>query len=409
MKSMLRYGLGVVAGWLLSFSAFAQNSLTVSDISIQPYSNVQLPILMNNTQSVVAVQFTITVPSGAMLSSEVLLSERATDHRASFRQYNDSTYMIMVFSPSNDAFIGRNGQVMTIDLWAYEGFVEGEAYDIKLSDIVLSARDGSNICSGWNDGKMYIRVTPDLYIHDVQIDRSDYMPGEQMTVSWITENVGGDNLRAGWNAYVSLVNDAGEEAFISVLRKDLQDGVFAPSATDAQMVVCQLPEWLGMDGTAHMRVSLDADYDSGETREHVANNVATSEASANIGLKMYLDGPTRIEEERGGSEHYYISRSGSNAADETFSIQVYDSRLAAPETVVIPQYSSGAYFSMNITPNGATDNDSITTLYITSDKYGELYRTIVIDDDVLPSLHLSCGYAQVTEGDAFQVTVKNSF
>lgn len=45
MKSILRYGLGVVAGLLLSVSAFAQNSLTVSDISIQPYSNVQLPIL----------------------------------------------------------------------------------------------------------------------------------------------------------------------------------------------------------------------------------------------------------------------------------------------------------------------------------------------------------------------------
>ncbi len=59
MKSMLRYGLGVVAGWLLSFSALAQNSLTVSDISIQPYGNVQLPIMMNNTQSVVAMQFTL--------------------------------------------------------------------------------------------------------------------------------------------------------------------------------------------------------------------------------------------------------------------------------------------------------------------------------------------------------------
>ncbi|MBQ4018400.1 MAG: hypothetical protein II605_04070, partial [Paludibacteraceae bacterium] len=405
MKSILRYGLGVVAGLLLSVSAFAQNSLTVSDISIQPYSNVQLPILMNNTQSVVAMQFTLTVPSGAMLSSEVLLSERATNHRASFRQYNDSTYMIMVFSPSNDAFIGRSGQMMTIDLWAYDGFVEGEAYDIRLSDIVLSARDGSNICSGWKDGKMYIRLTPDLYIHDVQVNRSDYMPGEQMIVNWITENVGGDNLRAGWNAYVSLVNDAGEEVLIGVLRKDLQNGVFAPSATEAQAVVCQLPDWLGMDGSARVRVSLDADYDSGETREHLANNVAVSEASVNLGLKMYLDGPTRIEEERGGTEYYYLSRSGSYAADETFTLAVYDSRLAVPETVVIPQYSSGAYFPMSVTPNGATDNDSITTLYISSDKYGELNRTLVVDDDVLPSLHLTCDYTQVTEGDAFLVTI----
>ena len=402
---MQRYIVGLFAGLAISLSALAQNSLTVSDISIQPYSSVQLPIMMNNTQSVVAMQFTLTIPHGAALSSEVQLSERATNHRATVRQFSDTTYMIMVFSPSNDAFIGRSGQMLSIELWAYDSFAEGQAYDIKLSNVILSARDGSNICSGWQDGKMHIRVTPDLYIHDVQADRSDYMPGEQMTVSWITENVGGDNLRAGWNAYIYLVNDAGEEALIGVLRKDLQDGVFAPSATEAQTVVCQLSEWLGLDGAASVRVSLDADYDSGETREHVANNVATSAASVNMGVKMYLDGPTRIEEEGGGTEHYYLSRSGSNAADETFSLQVYDSRLAVPATVVIPQYSAGAYFSMNITPNEATDNDSITTLYIASDKYGELYRTLIIDDDVLPSLHLSCDYSQITEGDAFQITI----
>ena len=406
MKNIKQYVFGLVACLALSLSTFAQNTLQVSDIRIQPGKSVMLPIQMNNSQPIVAVQFTISTPYGSWIRSSYtpVLTERATNHRAHISMINDTACNVMVFSPTNDAFLGHYGQLMSLDLTANTELEEGASYDIKLSDVVLTLRDGSNVMTGWTDGKMTIENTPDLFIHDVQTDKADYMPGEQITVSWVTENIGAFALTSGWTANITIVNNANEERYIGSFRKDLGAGSFAAGATEAQTVVLELPNVLGMDGEAHVRVELNADNDSGETWEHTANNTAASEIAINLGKKLLVDMTDRIAEQN-GTEGFYLYRSGSTATEETVSLSVNDARLSLPASVMIPQGSYGVYVLMTVTANQQLDLNSTATIQMSADGYATAEHTFAIDDDALPSLHMSCPVTEVTEGDAFVITV----
>ena len=397
---------GLVACLALSFSTFAQNTLQVPDIHIQPEKTVMLPVELTNSQAIVAVQFEITVPQGAQLwyNEAPTLSERATDHRASISYVEGNTYSVMVFSPSNEAFLGHVGQLMSIGFYSGSEVTEGEVYDIQLSKVVLAVRDGSNAMTDWTNGKMYIENSPDLTVRNIQVNKTDYMPGEQITVSWVAENIGGNDLLSGWTANVSLVNDNQTERYVGSFRRDLVGGSLAPNATINESVTLTLPNVLGLDGEARVRVELSADNESGETSEHTANNVATLENTVNIGKKLFAEIPDRIEETN-HTEYIYLSRSGNTSAEESVEVSVGDARLSISSPVLFASGISTVYVPMEVHANGEVDEDSLTTMHITSDVYNAIHHVIRIIDDALPVLHLQCDSTQVTEGSSFDITL----
>ena len=409
MKTMLRYGLGVVAGLLLTINAFAQNTLKVSDVRMQPYTTVALPINMTNSQAVVAVQFTMTVPRGAYIGYDntgVTFYDRGVNHRGAIRQVSDTSYMVMAYSPSNEAFIGRSGLLLSVGLTVEGALEEQTEYDLIFSDVVIAARDGSNIATGWQDGKLRIEATPDLSIRDIQVDRAEYLPGEQISVSWVAENIGQMPLRSGWNINIHLLGANGEERWIGSFRKDLGENVFAAGATEAQTVVCEIPQIVGMDGAVRVRVELSADWNSGETYEHTGNNVAVLTDPVTMGKRLFVDAPARLAEREIGTQYFYLSRSGSTATAETVELSVNDSRLTVSSPVTIPEGEPGVYVNMIVSANGAVDPDSIATIHMAPETYGVLDHAIIIEDDALPNLHLDYSATQVTEGDALQITVR---
>ena len=404
-----RYIFGLVACLALSISSFAQNTLKVSDIRMQPYTTVAMPIYMNNSQAVVAVQFTMTVPRGAYIGNDntgVTFYDRKIDHRGSIRQLSDTSYMVMAYSPSNEAFIGRSGLLLSVGLTVEGALEEQTEYDLTFSDVVIATRDGSNIATGWENGILRIEATPDLMIRDLQVDRAEYMPGEQMSVSWVAENIGQMPLRSGWNINIHLLGENGEERWIGSSRKDLGEGVFAAGATEAQTVVCDIPQIVGMDGSVRARVELSSYWDSGETYEHTGNNVAVLENPVTMGKSLFVDAPARIQEREVGTRYFNVFRSGSTATAETVNLSVNDSRLTVSPSVTIPEGESSIYVNMIVSANGIVDPDSIALIHISSEAYGILDQPIIIEDDALPSLHLEYNGTQVNEGDAFQITVR---
>jgi hypothetical protein len=167
------YIIGLLTILVLSVSTFAQNTLQVSDVRVQPDQTVMVPIQLTNSQPIVAVQFDISVPQGSWMSTPTpMLTERAAGHQAAINSFNDTTYTVMVWSTSNDAILGHYGELMGIELYSGSYVTEGNVYELKLSKVVLALRDGSNVMTGWTDGKMYIENTPDLIIHDVQADKT---------------------------------------------------------------------------------------------------------------------------------------------------------------------------------------------------------------------------------------------
>ena len=72
---------------------FAQNTLTVPSVTIAKGKSMSLPVRMNNTADIVAVQFTLTLPDGITLDTEnCVLAERAAGHSLTMRSIGEKRY-----------------------------------------------------------------------------------------------------------------------------------------------------------------------------------------------------------------------------------------------------------------------------------------------------------------------------
>ena len=90
-------------------SALGQNNtITIPDVSVAKGKSISLPINMDNTADVVAIQFTLTVPNGLTLNSTTAtLTDRSDEHSIALQSVGSNKYMAMVFSSKNKAIKGR--------------------------------------------------------------------------------------------------------------------------------------------------------------------------------------------------------------------------------------------------------------------------------------------------------------
>ena len=84
--------------WLLSatFAAWGQqNTISIPDVSVAKGKTISLPINLDNTADVVAVQFTLTVPDGITINTaSASLTERSDGHSVTFRSIGANRYKI---------------------------------------------------------------------------------------------------------------------------------------------------------------------------------------------------------------------------------------------------------------------------------------------------------------------------
>lgn len=75
------------------------NIITIPDVSVANGKTISLPVNMDNSADVVAVQFTLTVPDGLSINaSSAALSDRSDNHSVTFRSIGGNKYMAMIFS-----------------------------------------------------------------------------------------------------------------------------------------------------------------------------------------------------------------------------------------------------------------------------------------------------------------------
>ena len=109
----------LVALLLAATGAQAQtaNRFTLPDVEASPDTGIELPFRLDNTSDIVALQFTLRVPTGTRLDpASVALTERKQDHTVTARSTGTDTYMVMVYSPTNQPLRGREGDVLTARL-----------------------------------------------------------------------------------------------------------------------------------------------------------------------------------------------------------------------------------------------------------------------------------------------------
>ena len=131
------YEMVYVNGSLTIVDEMAQNNhFVIANIEVSKGGSVVLPISMNNTESVTAFQFEVSLPNGITLS-KCELTERKGDHTVSFSKLANGNYQVTALSLSSESFSGTEGALVNLTLNVDDGMETGE-YAVSIKNIELT-------------------------------------------------------------------------------------------------------------------------------------------------------------------------------------------------------------------------------------------------------------------------------
>lgn len=402
-----KYYISMVMLMLLSVLTLSAqtNTLSIPDVTVASGKTISLPINLDNTADVVALQFTLTVPDGITIQpSTATLTERADGHTLTMQSVGQGKYMAMIFSGSNKSVIGRTGKLMSVSLIASSSLGEGSEHQLTLSDVVIGAADGTNLATGFSAGKVKIAKSPDLEVSAVSTSVTAVNPGDKISVSWQVNNIGGLPTEAGWSEQIYL---DGEDNVSKLLSTTYYESTLNAGGVVSRSAEIAVPEILGVDGNTTVRVKLTPDSKAGEPSWLRDNNEAATQTAITVNKCLSLT-PTvaNIEESSKQTVRFYLSRSGSTLNDEMFTLTATaDSRLVLPGSVTIAKGQAGVYFYAQTTANGVLDENDIVDIAVSGNGYAEVNASINIEDDTFPSLSMTSSAQDVEEGKTIVFTI----
>lgn len=388
-------------------SAWAQkNTLEIPDVTVAQGKSISLPVNMENSADIVAVQFTMTTADGVTFSTETArTTERADGHSLTMRPIGVNKYMVMIFSSQNRAFIGRTGSIMTVVLNTSSSLKEGDKIPITLSDVIIGEKSGKNLATGFTSGSVNIAKSPDLEVSQVETKATNLQPYNKISVNWQVSNIGGLSTEAGWSEQVFAESADGK--FSKLLGTIDYNQKLAAGGTISRTAEFDTPMELGISDNARIRVKVRPYSNTGEPSWMLANNEATTSGTLQTANMLFINpAAAHIEEASAQNVRLKLIRSGSTAQAETFKLaQTADARIELPAEITIPQGQSATYFYAKVIANQKLDNDSIVTVNIDGNNYMTGITAIKLTDDTKPQLTLSAKQQDVTEGGKLTLTI----
>ena len=388
-------------------SAWAQkNTLEIPDVTVAQGKSISLPVNMENSADIVAVQFTMTTADGVTFSTETArTTERADGHSLTMRPIGVNKYMVMIFSSQNRAFIGRTGSIMTVVLNTSSSLKEGDKIPVTLSDVIIGEKSGKNLATGFTSGSVNIAKSPDLQVSQVETKATNLLPYNKISVNWQVSNIGGLSTEAGWSEQVFAESADGK--FSKLLGTIDYDQKLAAGGTISRTAEFDTPMELGISDNARIRVKVRPYSNTGEPSWMLANNEATTSGTLQTANMLFINpAAAHIEEASAQNVRLMLIRSGSTAQAETFKLaQTADARIELPAEITIPQGQSATYFYAKVIANQKLDNDSIVTVNIDGNNYMTGTTAIKLTDDTKPQLTLSAKQQDVTEGGKLTITI----
>lgn len=388
-------------------SAWAQkNTLEIPDVTVAQGKSISLPVNMENSADIVAVQFTMTTADGITFSTETArTTERADGHSLTMRPIGVNKYMVMIFSSQNRPFIGRTGSIMTVVLNTSSSLKEGDKIPVTLSDVIIGEKSGKNLATGFTSGSVNIAKSPDLEVSQVETKATNLLPYNKISVNWQVSNIGGLSTEAGWSEQVFAESADGK--FSKLLGTIDYDQKLAAGGTISRTAEFDTPMELGISDNARIRVKVRPYSNTGEPSWMLANNEATTSETLQTANMLFINpAAAHIEEASAQNVRLMLIRSGSTAQAETFKLaQTADARIELPAEITIPQGQSATYFYAKVIANQKLDNDSIITVNIDGNNYMTGTTAIKLTDDTKPQLTLSAKQQDVTEGGKLTLTI----
>ena len=393
---------------LMCITAMAQNNLSVGKLTGGQGKDVLIPISLENTDEVVALQFDLQLPFDRSSRTAPTLSQsRINEHTVSVRNLGNHKYRVVVVNMSNRPLSGNAGTIINFPMAVPTGLDPGTEYTVSLSDVIITNRKGDNIQGNSNVNGSYTvqrEDAPDLATTDVNITESKLVPGKSVTVSWKVSNVGNADTRSGWTERVYLVSTGTEEVvhvgntyFSNTL---LKGGYIARSA------IFNLSQTVGLAGEVTAKVVVEPNSGCGEYNADRANNTATG-GTAELEKHLFLTAPDNSVKE-GESMRLTLKRSGDRSMDETFSItSSLTDNAKVPATVTISKGQSAASFDVVCPDNNVVNTYSKVTVTVNK-AHGypqDVATSFNIKDDELLPLEVKLDKTDYNEGETMKATV----
>ena len=393
---------------LMCITAMAQNNLSVGKLTGGQGKDVLIPISLENTDEVVALQFDLQLPfDRSSRTAPTLNQSRINEHTVSVRNLGNHKYRVVVVNMSNRPLSGNAGTIINFPMAVPTGLDPGTEYVVSLSDVIITNRKGDNIQGNSNVNGSYTvqrEDAPDLATTDVNITGSTLVPGNSVTVSWKVSNVGNADTRSGWTERVYLVSTETEEVvhigntyFSNTL---LKGGYITRNAT------FNLSQTVGLEGEVTAKVVVEPNSGCGEYNADRANNTATG-GTAELEKHLFLTVPDKSVKE-GESMRLTLKRSGDRSMDETFSItSSLPEHAKVPATVTISKGQSAVSFDVACPDNNVVNTYSEVTITVTKD-HGypqDVATSFNIKDDELLPLTVKLNKTEYNEGETMKATV----
>ena len=393
---------------LMCITAMAQNNLSVGKLTGGQGKDVLIPISLENTDEVVALQFDLQLPFDRSSRTAPTLSQsRINEHTVSVRNLGNHKYRVVVVNMSNRPLSGNAGTIINFPMAVPTGLDPGTEYVVSLSDVIITNRKGDNIQGNSNVNGSYTvqrEDAPDLATTNVNITGSTLVPGKSVTVSWKVSNVGNADTRSGWTERVYLVSTGTEEVvhvgnayFSNTL---LKGGYITRNATFS------LSQTVGLEGEVTAKVVVEPNSGCGEYNADRANNTATG-GTAELEKHLFLTAPDSSVKE-GQSMRLTLKRSGDRSTDETFSItSSLPDHAKVPATVTISKGQSAASFDVVCPDNNVVNTYSKVTITVNK-AHGypqDVATSFNIKDDELLPLEVKLDKTDYNEGETMKATV----
>ena len=390
--------------------AQSTNTLTIPDVKAR-YGKVWLPVIVDNTDEIVAMQFDLTLPKNVTIydGTSFELMERSQGMVASVTLLRDNVYRVLLYSPDNFHIAGHTGEVMRIALDIPKTLQEGESYYFNVNDAVLSKVSGENVLSGVTAGSLYIKKGPDLLVKDVVVEADDPGPGDKVSVSWKVANVGEMDTGNGWKEYVSLVTLDGN-ARKTIAERTYNENLVS-GAEVSRSLETRLPNIIGADGLSRVKVEIVPLNASDEASDVRGNNTMVSTATIDVQKQLTLDiSPKTVKEGGSTPVKVKLTRSGRTDISQTFNISAtQDSRVNIPDEITISSGSSFFELNLNIVGNDEADADSVINVTIEGNDYQPVSGSFKIKDNIYPMLGFASSSKDVYEGRSFQLNITRNF
>lgn len=367
-----------------------------------------VPVHLTNSDEIVAVQLTLTLPSGFTIpdTTRMVLSDRKVNHTVSVKSLGYNDYLFVIYSSTNTPLRGNSGLLLQIPVAVPDTCTEGTRPVFSFKQVILSNREGANVMTLATGGQIEIirSPRPDVVVEQLTFDKSTLTPGEAITLSWQVSNQGDLGTASGWSEQLFLVADNGESTLLGTL---YYDGLLQPEEQVGRQATLNLSASPGVDGPVKAMVRILPNAALGELPAAAHNNIIKSqnylEVSKLLNLKLNR---TRISENDYSSIQCQLQRSGSRAAEMFFTLTAIPTgRLEIPSQVRIPAGQGGAVFYIRTIDNQVLNPDSLVTLLLTGNNYPNVSQVIQIDDNEVPRLTLTPSVTEVVEGGAFTFTL----